>query len=58
MLRVMTFGEGAIHPKQLERDEMQTAALETPDHLADETALHAVGLDQDESPFKAHGAKV
>ncbi len=37
---------------------MQSTVLETPDHLADETALHAVRLDQDESSFEAHGAKV
>ena len=58
MLRVVTFGEVAVDPQQLERDEVEPSALEARDHLADETALHAVRLDQDESSFRAHGAKV
>ena len=41
-----------------ERHEMEPAALETRDHLANQTSLHAVGLDQDESSFDAHGAQV
>ena len=28
------------------------------DHLADEVALDAVGLDEDEGAFEAHGAQV
>ena len=58
MLGVMALGEVAVDAHQLERDEVQAATLEAPDHLADEAALDAVGLDQDEGAFDAHGAKV
>jgi hypothetical protein len=50
--------EVAVDPHQLERHEVQTTALETRDHRADEATLHAIRLDEDESPFDAHGAQV
>ena len=33
---------------ELERDELEALLLEALDDLADEAALHAVGLDRDE----------
>jgi hypothetical protein len=50
--------EVTVDAHQLERDEVQAAALEASDHLADEVTLDAVRLDQDEGAFEAHGAPV
>ena len=58
VLGVVPFGEGAIHAQQLQRDEVQSTALETRNHLADEAALHAIRLDQDKRPLGTHSAEV
>ena len=44
--------------QQLERDEVEPPALESSDHLADEATLHAVGFDEHQGAFNAHGAQV
>jgi hypothetical protein len=58
MFRVVAFRQLTVDTQQLQGDEVQAPALETGDHLADEAALHAVGLDQDEGSFEGHGAQV
>ena len=50
--------EVTVDTHQLERNEVQTAALETRDHLAHQATLHAIGLHQDEGAFDTHSAKV
>ena len=58
VLGVVRFGESAVDTHQLQRDEVQSTALETRDQLADEAALHAVGLDQDQGSLGTHSAEV
>ncbi len=39
-------------------DQVEAAPLDAADHLADEAALHAVGFDEHQGAFDAHGAQV
>ena len=53
MRRVVTLGEFAIDPHELEPDDLEAASLVTREDPADQLALDAVGLDEDESAFAA-----
>ena len=53
MRRVVTLGEVAIDPHELEPDDLEAASLVTREDPADQLALDAVGLDEDESTFAA-----
>ena len=53
MLGVVPFGEVAIDVEQLRRANDEAAPLEAPDDLAEQAALHRVGLDEDERPLHA-----
>jgi hypothetical protein len=48
----------AAHLVELERDELEALLLEALDHLADEAALHAVGLDHDVRALGGHLVRV
>src|SRR6266540_2336940 len=48
VFRVVRLREGPCHTDHLERDELQPPPLESPDDLADQTAVHRVRLEQDE----------
>ncbi len=52
--RVVLLGQVAAHLDELEPDELEPALLEAADDPADEQALDAVGLDEDEGAF-GHG---
>jgi hypothetical protein len=49
---------GQLHADglELQRGEGQSLALDAAEHLTDQVPLHAVGLDQHESPL-SHGAQ-
>ena len=53
MRRVMALGEVAIDPHELEPDDLEAASLVAREDPADQLALDAVGLDEDESAFAA-----
>ena len=53
MRRVVPFGEVAVDPHELEPDELEPARLVAREDPADQLALDAVGLDEDEGSFGA-----
>src|SRR6185369_4836650 len=53
MRRVMALSEIPIDPHELEPDDLEAASLVTREDPADQLALDAVGLDEDESTFTA-----
>jgi hypothetical protein len=55
--RVMTLGEFPVDLNELEPDQLQAALLEAGQDPADEEALDAVGLDEDEGAF-GHGITI
>ena len=58
MLGVMPLRQVTVDAQQLQGHEMEPALFETRDHLANQTSLHAVGLDQNQGSFDAHRAQV
>ena len=53
MIRVVPLEEVLREFRELQAHDLETLALEAPENLADEAALDAVGLDEDEGGF--HG---
>ena len=54
--RIVSLGQPAIDMHQLESDDLEAALLVARENSADQLALDAVGLDQDEGPFAgSHG---
>ena len=51
--RVMALGEVAIDVHELEPDDLEAALLVAGEDPADQLALDAVGLDEDEGPFES-----
>ena len=52
----MPLGEGAVDVHELEADELEPALLEPGEHPADQQALDAVGLDEEERSLEfRHG---
>jgi len=47
----MLFGKRPLDAHKLHADNSQTPLLETPDDLARQAALDAIGLDNDEGTF-------
>jgi len=52
VLGVVALGQLARNLHELHGDEAQAAPLKAGDDLADETALHAVGLDKNQGAFQ------
>ncbi len=48
MFGVVPLGKGAVDAQGLERAQLEAAALEARDDLADEALAHAIGLHHDE----------
>ena len=53
VLGVVPLGKLSIDVEQLRRANHEAASLEAPDDLAEQAALHGVGLDEDERPLHA-----
>ena len=53
MCRVVPLGEVAIDPNELEPDDLEAACFVAREDAADQLALDAVGLDEDEGSFGA-----
>src|SRR5690349_3896686 len=54
MLGVVLVRGARLEGAQLERDQAQALALDPAQHLADQAAAHAVGLDEDKGALGVH----